>query len=289
MKAKFEHLAARQKNRSFLCYEVSPRTFSFKWHYHPEYELTLIIRGEGKRLVGNSYEHFGPNDLVLLGPLVPHTWVSEKLEKENTVAIVVQFSSEFISPILAYREMDSIKKMLEKSYTGLQIENHKNEASELMYKMLRSNDFEQTILLLQLLHLLSRSKLKRLSSEKFLALKGNENEQRINKVFQYVQKEYTSSISLKKAASLVFLSESAFCKFFKRVSGRTFSDYVNETRIAHANRILIETDKPISQVAFESGFSSITYFNRVFLRKKHSRPRDIRKTTHMSLKKMMES
>ena len=115
-----------------------------------------------------------------------------------------------------------------------------------------------------------------LSSGHFKPFKGNENQQRINKVFMYVQREYTGRVSLQKAASIVHLSESAFCKFFKRVSGKTFSDYVNEIRIAKACELLIETDQPIEQVAFETGFESQTYFNRIFLKKKGLRPRGYR-------------
>lgn len=108
-------------------------------------------------------------------------------------------------------------------------------------------------------------------------MKGTENQQRINTIFQYVQQEFNETISLKKAASLIHLSESAFCKFFKRTSGKTFSDYTNEIRIAHACQLLIETDHPVSEVAFSSGFDSITYFNRVFLKKKGVRPMHYRR------------
>jgi YesN/AraC family two-component response regulator len=107
-------------------------------------------------------------------------------------------------------------------------------------------------------------------------MKGNENQQRINKVFLYVQKEFKEHISLKKAASIIHLSESAFCKFFKRASGKTFSTYVNDIRIAYASQLLIESDKAIGEIAFESGFESLTYFNRVFLKTKGVKPRELR-------------
>ena len=92
-------------------------------------------------------------------------------------------------------------------------------------------------------------------------------------MFHYINKDFTTQLSIKKAASLIHLSESAFCKFFKKVSGKTFSDYVNEMRIAYACSLLTETDKTIGQIAYSSGFDSLTYFNRVFLRKKRMTPR----------------
>lgn len=277
MKAKLEELAPKRNNRSFLCYEVEAPIFSFKWHYHPEYELTLIVRGEGKRLVGDSYEHFEKDDLVLLGPLLPHTWVTEKAKKQNNLAIVIQFSLEFIEPLLHYNEMTSIKRLLQKADWGIQFLDKKEKVTRLIQKMIGGNEFDQLILLIQVLQSLTQCKTSYLSSANFKPLKGDKSEHRINKVFHYVQREYKQKVSLSKAASLTNLSESAFCKFFKRMSGKTFSDYVNETRIAYASQLLIETDKPISLVAHESGFSSITYFNRVFLKKKNKRPRDIKK------------
>lgn len=280
MKAKLESLAPKRKNRSFLCYEVETPVFPFNWHYHPEYELTLIIRGEGKRLVGDRYEQFEKHDLVLIGPLLPHTWVTEKANKQNNLAIVIQFSLEFMQPLLQYNEMTSIKKLLQRADSGIQFFDKKEKATRLIQKMIDSNEFEQMILLIQVLQSLSSCKMNYLSSANFKPLKGDKSEHRINKVFQYVQKEYKHTLSLSKAASLIYLSESAFCKFFKRMSGKTFSDYVNEIRIAHSCNRLIETDESIFLIAQKSGFESTTYFNRVFFRKKGITPSEFRKISH---------
>jgi AraC-like DNA-binding protein len=143
--------------------------------------------------------------------------------------------------------------------------------------MIKGSVLVKFSLLLQLLELLSNNKAIPLASARYKPMKGNENQQRISKVFLYVEKEFRASITLKKAASIIHLSESAFCKFFKRVSGKTFSDYTNEIRIAHACKLLIETDKSIGEIAFQCGFESLTYFNRVFLRKKKMKPRIYRK------------
>lgn len=280
MKAKLEQLAPKRNNRSFLCYEVETPIFSFNWHYHPEYELTLILRGEGKRLVGDSYEHFEKEDLVLLGSLLPHTWVTEKAKKQNNLAIVIQFSLEFMQPLLQYNEMTSIKKLLQKADCGIQFLDKKEDATRLIQKMIVSNEFDQMILLIQVLQSLSQCKANYLSSANFKPLKGDKSGHRINTVFQYVQKEYKQTVSLSKAASLSNLSESAFCKFFKRMSGKTFSDYVNEIRIAHSCNRLLETDVNIFLIAHESGFESPTYFNRVFFRKKGMTPSKFREISH---------
>jgi YesN/AraC family two-component response regulator len=153
-----------------------------------------------------------------------------------------------------------------------------NEALwHLLHPMLQADELTRFTLLLQVLNQLTTLAAVPIASLLYKPMKGNENQQRINKVLLYVQNEFRQNISLQQAASLLHLSESAFCKFFKRTCGKTFSDYTNEIRIAYACQLLIETDKSIGEIAAASGFESLTYFNRVFLRKKSQRPLAFRK------------
>jgi len=278
MRAKLELLSQQNNNRSFLCYEVKLPSFDFFWHYHPEYELTYMVRGSGKRLVGDSYENFDEGDLDLLGPSLPHTWFTEKRSKENYRAFVIQFSLNFIEPMLQYTEMADIRKLLKKADKGLRFSTQKSkELSVHLYQILHNKGVDSITSLLLLLQKLSNSRTISLATPGFRPIKGNQNQQRINIVFQYVQQQFKNGISLREAASLIHLSQSAFCKFFKRISGKTFSDYVNDIRIAHACQLLIESDMLIEQIAYESGFDSLTYFNRIFLKKKETKPGSFRK------------
>jgi AraC-like DNA-binding protein len=276
MRAKLEHLSSHS-NQSFHCYDLDVPSFDLYWHYHPEYELTLIIAGKGKRLVGNSYETFSSGDFVLLGPNVPHTWISEKKRRQRCRAIVLQFSKKFIEPFLQYRELKEIEKLLVKSDKGIHFVDRRAEVTSLIEEI---PTLEESFRLIQLIHILqklTRIKSVQLNANAFKPMKGNIDQRRINKVFQYVQDHYKQNVSLKKAAAMINLSESAFCKYFKRLCGKTFSDYVNEIRIASACQLLIETEHPISRIASESGFESLTYFNRVFLKKKGIKPKELRK------------
>ncbi|MEY5068652.1 MAG: hypothetical protein RLZ47_514 [Bacteroidota bacterium] len=278
MKPRFEQLSAIKGNHSFLCYELNVPDFDFYWHYHPEYELTCILQGRGKKLVGDSYENFKEGDLVLLGPNLPHTWISDKRRKENCRAIVIQFSPAFVEQILQFQELAPLEKLFINSYKGLQLNQLRtNQCVTLMQEMIGASEVHKFSLLLKLFDLLSTMQSTSLASAKYRAMKGNDNQQRINQVFQYVEQEFRQGLSLKKAADSIHLSQSAFCKFFKRASGKTFSDYTNDIRIAHACQLLMETDMPIQEIALESGFESLTYFNRVFLKKKKLRPRAFRK------------
>ncbi|MFZ4058985.1 MAG: AraC family transcriptional regulator [Ferruginibacter sp.] len=277
MKPKLEQLLNRINHHSFIGYEVIVPAFEFLWHYHPEYELTYIVKGKGKRLVGDQYELFQEGDWVLLPPMLPHTWISEKKAKEKCHAIVIQFSKEFAEKLFQFSALKNIETLFSKCSRGLYFKSTNNGTLILLQSLLMENALTRFTLLLQVFNQLALLKAFPIASIQYKPVKGDENQQRINSVFLFVQKNFKDTITLKKAASLIHLSESAFCKFFKRASGQTFSNYINEIRIAHACHLLMETDLPISAIAFESGFESLTYFNRVFLKKKKITPSLYRK------------
>ncbi len=277
MKATYEDIASKKGSESFLAYTLTLPLFEFKWHYHPEYELTLITRGKGKRLVGDSYENFETGDLVLLGPNLPHTWSSDSAEYPTVSAVVTQFSENFIQRFLELDEFDKISSLLTLADRGLSFSDSDKFSKELE-QLPALAGVEKVTTLLNLLQKLTSQKHNKLSSEYFRAMKGVETESRINKVCQHIQKHSSQEITLEHVAGLVHLSRSAFSKFFRRATGKTFSDYVNDIRIGKACFLLTETDKAISEIAYETGFENLTYFNRVFLKKKSRTPRSFRQS-----------
>ena len=277
MKPRFEDIGSKRGANSYVAYRYATSAFPFLWHYHPEYELTLILEGSGERMVGDSHEYFFPGDLVLLGPGLPHTWVSEVM----SAAVVVQFSEGFIAPILEYPECDRIRQLLARSSQGLAFPVTGLGKGDLMAAIMRlpvAKAAGRITGLLDVLQVLagSRVEARPLASPYFQPALGKKTEGRIGKVFQYLHRHSGERVALADVAALINLSESAFCKFFKRTTGKTFSDYVSDIRIGHACRLLAESDDSISEIAFRSGFESLTYFNRVFLRKKGTRPREFR-------------
>lgn len=274
MRARFEDIQTRKGNDSFVAYAFNLPAFEFNWHYHPEYELTLITRGSGKRLVGDSYQSYEAGDLVLLGPDLPHTWVSSTSRKKAVSATVIQFSDLFIRRFSDLPEFKSIALLLSSASRGLSF-NSKDLATQVAVLPGRSGT-EKILDLIQLLQKLSEQKRRKLASEYFHAVRGKENERRINTICQYLQKHSREEIRLESVAALVHLTPSAFCKFFKRATGKTLSDYLNDIRIGNACELLIESDKQISEIAYEAGFESLTYFNRVFMKKKSITPRRFR-------------
>lgn len=266
-----EDITSNKGTSSIYAYRFQVPFFEFKWHYHPEFELTYIIKGNGSRMVGNSYEKFSDGDLVLLGSNLPHTWSGKSDNDKKSEAIVVQFSKEFIAPFLELNESKSIKKMLQNSERGICFKKDTFIISEI-YNLLEINGLERVLKLIAILEILSKKEIKYIATNNFHTIASKKNEIRINKICLFIQDNFAEKISLKQVADLIYMTESNFCKFFKKTTGKTYSDYLNEIRINEACRLLIQSEKTINQISFECGFETLSYFNRVFLSKKKVTP-----------------
>lgn len=278
MKATLENVETLKGDDSFVAYSFTVPFFEFKWHYHPEYELTLITKGNGKRIVGDSHENFSTGDLVLIGPELPHTWSNEALSKKKSSAVVVQFSESFIVRFAALNECREILDLLRRSSRGSFFPSVNAETINAVAGLPGKKGLARITALLDILQSLSFLESQPLSSEFYSHSRNKENEHRINKVCRFLQEHSSEDVSLEQAAALVSLSKSAFCKFFKRMMKTGFSDYVNDIRIANACLQLMDSDKTVREIAMDSGFESLTYFNRVFLRKKGKTPVAFRKS-----------
>lgn len=276
MKAILEDVKSNQGASSFYAFRYQVPFFQFKWHYHPEYELTYIVKGNGYRIVGNSYEYFNDGDLVLLGNHLPHTWSGKLNDDIKSDAVVIQFSKEFIAPFLGLNESLLIKNMLDTSVRGIRFEPDEELVSKII-ALTETNGVDKILKLISVLDDLSKKQPILIASNSFHNVVSKKNEMRINKVCLYIQNNFYTKISLKEVADLIFLTESNFCKFFKKATGKTYSDYLNELRINEACRLLVQTEKSINQISFECGFESLSYFNRVFLSKKEMTPSMFRK------------
>ena len=277
MKAQLEDIPSKIGDASFYAKHLRVPAFEFKWHYHPEYELTYILKGKGYRVVGNSHEHFSQGDLVLLGSNLPHTWCGKLDSGAPSEALVIQFSKELIEPFLKLNEGQSIQKLLELSKRSLCFESDQLLADQL-YTITNTSGLERILSLLSILNQLSIGKYRPLTTENYHGIMTKQFETRVNKVCAHLQNHFHEAITLKQVADLVFMSESNFCKFFKKATGTTFSDYLNDLRINEACHLLLSTEDTIGKIAQDSGFESLSYFNRVFLKKKQLTPSVFRKS-----------
>jgi AraC-like DNA-binding protein len=252
--------------------------FGFYWHFHPEAELTLIVRSRGRRFVGDSIEDYRDGDLVLLGPDLPHTWQSAGGTRRHE-AVVVQFRPDFLGRgFLGRPEAARVRRLLERAAVGLQFTGRaQREAARSMEALERRSGLSRIAGLLELLETLARSREARpLSSPAFRPSLRRGDGRRIDRVLRFLSEAFTGPVALADAADRAHLSVPAFCRFFRRSTGKTFVDALHELRVGFACRRLIESDEPVASIAFASGFNNLSNFNRRFRALRGTSPREYR-------------
>jgi AraC-like DNA-binding protein len=276
MKPILEDISNNLLHSSFYAFSYHTSGFDFKWHFHPEYELTYIVKGSGYRLIGNSHQEFSDHDFVLIGPNLPHTWFGKASDNEYFEAIVIQLPIDFVEKMIDFKELRELKLLFQKSNSGLSFLDYPTDIKKSLLNIIDATGIEKMVALMDVLSKLSKCRTIPISLSIYKYQTNEVMENRINKVCVFLQDNFSNKISLKEVADLIFMSESNFCKFFKKATNITFSDYLNELRINATCKLLLCSDENIKNIAFSCGFESLSYFNRVFLKKKHISPKEFR-------------
>ena len=267
MKPAFETISSSGSS-SFLVRKFEEKVFKAPYHFHPEYELTLIINGWGKRYVGTHMSDYFPGDLVLLGSNVPHCWKTENtMPGETSSSVVIHFNPDFMgADFFGKPEIKSIIQLLNNSNYGIQFIGDTAAFKNKMILLLKEkNTFKKLMMLLETLYELSITKNYTLLNKQnlFAALPSTEKE-RMNAVTAYIVENFREKISLNKAAREANMTPQAFCKYFKKISRKTFMEAVTDYRIDFAIEELVHTNKPVTQIGFDSGFNDISNFYKTF-------------------------
>lgn len=275
MKPAFENISSQQ-NSSFLVRKFEEREFKAPFHFHPEYELTLILNGIGKRYVGTHLADYFPDDLVLLGSNVPHCWKSERNSQQAfSSSVVIHFNRVFLGDdFFGKPEMKNIQQLLHNSNYGIQFTGDIGNVKKMMVAILQEKSaFKKMLLLLETLDELSNKKKHRLLNKQnlFTSLPVIEKE-RMSAVTAYIVENFRGKIVLNKAAKTANMTPQAFCRYFKKISRKTFIEVVNDYRIDFAMQALVHTSKPITQIGFESGFNDISNFYKTFKERRQLSP-----------------
>lgn len=267
---------------SFHCEVVRGRSYGAQWHFHPEHQLTLVLRSHGHRVVGDNITPLTSGDLVLVGGNVPHVWhqdEGDKAAKDGVHAIVVRFRDDFLGhDFLQTPEMEPVRALLKRAARGLQVQGKTRQTvAARVEKMASSEGLQRVIALLAILEELSRSKdLKPVSSPGFRPELGAEDQGRMGRVFEHIHQHLTEDISRDAVAARASLSPGAFSRFFKTRTGKTLPQYVNELRVGRACSRLAETDDKVADIALDCGFQNLANFNRQFHRLMDASPREYR-------------
>lgn len=263
--------AARQ---SFAIKEEILPYIKIGWHFHPEYELTLFTHSTGRRLTGDHIDNFGPGDLLLIGPNLPHYMRNDPVYyRDNSEmyirAVVVHFAEDFLGADFFSRpELWAIRKLLDEAGRGLHIHGPTREAiAPQMERLLQLGGYERLRTLLDILQTIAQSKDRTaLASLGYKNSSHEKDAQRINTVYNYLFQHFAEDMALSDIADTINMNPSAFCKFLKKRTGKTFSQLLNELRIGHACRLFLEERVSVSQVCYQCGYNSLSYFNRQFKR-----------------------
>ncbi len=256
-------------------------SFDFPLHYHREMELNLILNAEGaKRIIGDHIGTISDIELVLIGPDLPHGWFNSVCSSKVIREVTIQFDSTFLTEgLLCRNQLSKIKDMLNRANKGILFS--KDTATKLMTKIFEISGKGQFSLVLDLLSILHQLSLstgqQRLSDSSFTETQINYHSRRIERVMNYINQHFHQQISLVEVSRIANMEPGSFSHFIRKRTGMTFVDLLNEVRLGHVSRMLIETDHSIAEIAFKCGYNNMANFNRTFKSKKGCTPVDLRR------------
>lgn len=277
------HQVTHPAQESLRLLELRGPSYHCTWHFHPEYQLGLVIKGAGHRIVGDNIGPLEAGEVSLLGPNLPHAWQFDEpatRRDRELHCVIVYFTEDFLGADFFKRsEAEPIHRLLKRAAVGLQARGKaRRAAAALMQAMPSHEGFQRVLDLLQLLHLLAGSEeLVPICSAGFLPKLPDQNGERLRKVCELIQERIAEPIHRDEIAAAAHFSPGAFSRFFKARTGKTFHDFVTELRIGRACRLLSEHEMNVTEVALACGFANVASFNRSFRRAKKVNPTEFRK------------
>ena len=276
MKPELEHIVVEETQHSFRYFKLSETVFVPYWHYHPELELTLITKGKGTRFIGDSIASFSDFDLVLVGKNLPHHWVSSS-KIDNQEAYVFQFKAALFK---GFAECQIFDHLFEMAKRGIHFHKPKKQVLE---HIISFENLSNTAKLAKLIEILEELYLDEnyhlLSSEHYAnRVKIHGSQKKITQTTNFILEHLGERLTVDRMAQLTNMAPQSFCRWFKKYSGHSFVSFLNQSRIEKVCFMLTTTDKSIQDIAYSSGFESISHYNRTFRKIKGLNPSDYKKS-----------
>lgn len=266
------HELSKSENSSYIVKEEIAAQFAAPFHFHKGYELTYIVKGHGKFYGGDSILNFTGGELYFFGIGFPHYFINDKSfigSGEIAHSITIQFGDEFLDgDFYLQPEFAKVKALLKSAHRGIKVIDPNAQLGKMMLDAPQISGLKGLINLLGILDCIASTnddgKIT-ISTDLFEnSLVARKKEQKLDDVYRYVLENFKEHITNQKAASLACMNESAFCRYFKRRTNKTLSQFVSHVRVTHAMHLLAAEDMSISKVCFECGFTNLSYFNRQF-------------------------
>jgi AraC-like DNA-binding protein len=236
------------------------------WHYHPEIELVYVNGGSGNRQIGSHISYYTSGSLILIGSNLPHCGFTDE-KTGNSKETIIQMKPDFLgTTFFGAAELKNINNLLNRAKTGLVfIGETKKRLGHKVESMADQLPFERLLTLLSILNELEEAtEFKVLNAEGFSMNLQMQDNDKINTIFNYVKDNFQEQITLEEVAELVSMTVPSLCRYFKKITKKTFTKFVNEYRLVHASKLLAEKPISITEVCFESGFNNFSYFNKTF-------------------------
>ncbi|MBC7401518.1 MAG: helix-turn-helix transcriptional regulator [Mucilaginibacter sp.] len=268
------------QNDCFTIFSREKKEFDFPLHNHEDMELNLILDATGaQRIVGDHIGEIDDHELVFVGQNLAHGWFTHNCTSSNIKEVTIQFHKDLLDErFLKRNQLINIRNMFENAKRGLLFSKATvNAIAPRIIGLSKKSGFDSMLELLSIIHDLSISRdIKLLSDATFTVEQFNYNSRRIEKVFEYMNNNFSQQISLADVAKIANMPEASFSRFIKKRTGYSFIDSLNEIRLGHVTRMLIDTTHSIAEVAFKCGFNNMANFNRTFKNKKGYTPKDFR-------------
>ncbi|MCX2680491.1 AraC family transcriptional regulator [Galbibacter sp. EGI 63066] len=251
---------------SFIKYKENQNQNTSYWHYHPEIELVYVKGGAGKRQIGSHISYYTDGDLILIGSNLPHCGFTDKFTG-NEDEVVIQMLPDFLgAELMSKPEMNNINLLFKRCKGGLAFTGKTKEVlGEQIEAMENMNNFDRLLAFLSILNELQLSKEYQILNAEGYSLQADvQDNDRINVVFNYVKTHFQEQIPLEEIANISGMTVPSFCRYFKQITGKTFTHFVNEYRLVHASKLLAEKPIGITEICYESGFNNFSYFNKSF-------------------------
>lgn len=236
------------------------------WHYHPEIELVFVNGGSGKRQIGSHISYYTNGDLILIGSNLPHCGFTDN-STGNKNEVVIQMKPDFLgAEFLSLKETQGISNLFEKAKYGIAFgKDTMRLVGPILEKMNNLWSFEKLLALLSVLKELEQAPdYTLLNAQSFSMEMQVQDNDRINMVFNYVKDHFLEEINLQDVAEMANMTIPSFCRYFKKITKKTFTRFVNEYRIVHASKLLAEKQISIANVSYDSGFRNFSHFNKQF-------------------------
>ncbi|QJW89842.1 helix-turn-helix transcriptional regulator [Spirosoma taeanense] len=276
----FREITPLTQSDCFTLFSRVKKEFDFPLHYHGEFELNFIANAQGtKRIIGDHSEVIDNLELVLVGTNLPHGWFTHQCRSEEIYEITIQFHRDlFDEKWLSRNQLSFIRALLERSAKGILFSQETTQAIRpRLEAMTQKSGFDSVLELLSILHDLSTSRnMRTLSNTTVSNDPITYTGRRLEQAFAFMQANYNKDISLADVAKTVSMLDVSFSRFIKKQTGKTFIDSLNDIRLGHASRLLIDTTHTVAEISCKCGFNNLSYFNRIFRRKHGCTPREFR-------------